>query len=119
MKKMTTALLLILLLVVGCGSAKPVFEVETAPDFKDGETSSFVVKATMDGKRITGINMIAILEMVKMDHGVIEVELSDNGDGTYTGDVSLSMAGEWIAEVQAEKDGKSYDQVLTFDVKER
>lgn len=110
---------ILLLLLVGCGGTSSIdFTVEKAPLYKDGESYIMIIQATDDDGIVTGLDLVATLEMAKMDHGVIEVTFTDNNDGTYEGEVTLPMAGEWIADVKAELNGKTYEKVLTFDVKE-
>ena len=106
-----------LIMLTSCGSS-PEFKVDTAPKYKVDVTYPIILSATENGDAVTGLDIVATLEMAKMDHGVIKVEFDDNGDGTYTGEVELPMGGEWIANVEAEQDGKTYDDMLTFDVKE-
>lgn len=120
MKRMTFIAIgtMLMLLIAGCGGGSIDFSVETPPKYKDGEAYEMVVKAEDNGESVTGLNMIATLEMAKMDHGIIEVVFSDNGDGTYVGEVELPMAGEWIAALEAEEDGEVYETTLTFDVTE-
>lgn len=108
----------VMLMVAGCGGASPEFSVDTAPKYKDGESYPITLSVTDNGEAVTGMDILATLEMEKMDHGTIEVSFDDNGDGTYTGEVELPMGGEWIAGIEAELDGKTYDEILTFDVKE-
>lgn len=95
------------------------FSVDKAPIYQNEVASEFIVKVTESEEDVSGLTLTASLEMAKMDHGSIDVSFVDNGDGTYTGDVELSMAGEWIADIRADKDGKIIEDVLTFDVKER
>lgn len=104
-------------MLTSCGSS-PEFKLNTAPKFKVDVTYPIILSATENGDAVTGLDIVVTLEMAKMDHGVIKVEFDDNGDGTYSGDVELPMGGEWIANVEAEQDGKTYDDMLTFDVKE-
>lgn len=120
MKRLTLVItgIVLMLLIAGCGGADLDFSVETPPKYKDGEAYEMVIKAEDNGEPVTGLEMTATLEMAKMDHGIIEVVFSDNGDGTYVGDVELPMAGEWIAALEAEKDGETYEMTLTFDVTE-
>ncbi len=103
----------------GCGASKVDITVEQAPVYEGESSSEFIVKATEADEGVSGLTIQATLEMAKMDHGVIEVTFIDNGDGTYTSDVELPMAGEWIADVRADHNGKEIEEVLTFDVKER
>src|SRR5690625_1704084 len=81
------AILLMSLLFVACSPVKVDLSLEKAPRYKDGESYPMVIKA-MEGKEgVTGLHIMATLEMAKMDHGVIEINFTDNGDGTYSGEV--------------------------------
>ena len=106
-----------LIMLSGCGSS-PEFEVETAPKYKDEVAYPITLKVTEDGEPVQGMDILATLEMAKMDHGIIEVNFTDVGDGTYSGEVELPMGGEWIANIEAELNGDTFDDVVTFDVKE-
>ncbi|WP_438316481.1 FixH family protein [Sporosarcina sp. FA9] len=116
MKKLIFVVMFMLLVISGCDSNKMVVSLEKAPEYTGGVISEFVVKIKEADNAVTGLDVIATLEMAKMDHGVIEVVMVDTGDGSYAGDVELPMAGEWIADVKV--NNKS-ENILTFDVKER
>lgn len=118
MKKWMVTILTICFILVGCGGANMEFAVEEPPKYKDGVSYPMVISVSESGEMVTGMEIVATLEMAKMDHGVIEVVFSDRGDGTYEGEVELPMAGEWIANVNADYDGDTYEEVLIFDVKE-
>lgn len=119
MKKLFIPLLIVLLTVTGCGSTALSFTLEQAPEFQKGELSEFIIKVTEGDKGATGLSIIALLEMEKMDHGVIEVQLEDIGDGLYKGSAELSMGGDWLVELKTESGKKTVEEVLTFEVKER
>ncbi|WP_307257618.1 FixH family protein [Oikeobacillus pervagus] len=118
MKKRIFALLMLVIVLAGCKAGGVDFSIETAPSHKYGQSFPIVIKAVEGSEAVTGLEITANLEMAKMDHGEIEVHFTNNGDGTYEGEVELPMAGEWIAEVQAEKDGETYEGTLEFDVEE-
>lgn len=119
MKKVFAVMLITVLLAAGCGSSNMDFAVDTAPDFKEGQTSDFIIKVTDEGKGVTGLSVTATLEMEKMDHGTIEVAMEDIGNGQYKGSVKPAMPGEWIADIKVESGSKTIEKVLTFEVKER
>lgn len=116
MKKITLAVLALVIVLVGCKSDGVDFSMETAPGYKDGKAFPIVIKAVDGSQSVTGLKITASLEMAKMDHGTIELQFTDNGDGTYQGEVELPMAGEWIADIHAEKDGNIYEDSVVFDV---
>ena len=94
------------------------FSVDNEPIFKEGEAQEIVLSATEGEEGVTGMNITGKLEMAKMDHGVIEATFSDNGDGTYRAEADLPMGGEWMMDMEAEKDGETYEEVITFQVSE-
>lgn len=123
MKKIRLAVFIVIVMVglltlTGCGSSSLDFTIETVPKYKAGESSPISLTVTDGGEAVAGLDIVATLEMEKMDHGIIDVEFTDEGDGTYTGDVELPMGGEWIASIEAEQDDKTYDDLLTFEVKD-
>ncbi|MFS0576078.1 FixH family protein [Sporosarcina sp. 179-K 3D1 HS] len=118
MKKFLIPLFALLFLLSGCGSSKVDFAVEQSPDYRDGETSEMIIRVTEGDEPVSGLSVLATLEMAKMDHGVIEVHFDDIGDGLYSSHVELPMGGEWIATVQADTGKKVLEEVVTFDVKE-
>jgi len=118
MKRFIGIILILVFVLAGCGGSKMDVTVEEIPKYKNGIPYPIVL-SVMDGdEAVTGLEIIATLEMARMDHGTIEVVFSDIGDGTYEGEVELPMAGEWIANIVLTLDGKTYDEILTFDVTE-
>jgi len=118
MKKLQILLFTFLLLLVGCGSGNMDVAVEKAPDYKDGEPSEMTLLISHGDDPVSGLTVVATLEMAKMDHGVIEVHFDDQGDGLYSGEVELPMGGEWIATVELDNGKKTAEEIITFDVKE-
>lgn len=119
MRKLIALLVFVSLFTVACGGGgKFTVDVEEAPTYKDGESSPIVFSLSDGDELITGADMSATLEMARMDHGTIEVIFTDVGDGTYSGEVELPMAGEWIANVIINVDGKEVEKTVTFDVNE-
>ncbi|HLS59768.1 MAG TPA: FixH family protein [Virgibacillus sp.] len=116
-KRSVIAILLMSFLFVACSPVKVDLSLEKAPRYKDGESYPMVIKA-MEGKEgVTGLHIMATLEMAKMDHGVIEINFTDNGDGTYSGEVELPMEGEWIGDFRIDENGEIYETTIQFDVK--
>lgn len=118
MKRLIGIMLLIGFVLVGCGGGKMDVTVEEPPKYEDGVAYPFVLSVTEADEGVTDLEIIATLEMARMDHGIIEVVFEDLGGGTYEGEVELPMAGEWIAEVVVTKDGKTFDETVVFDVDE-
>lgn len=118
MKKLVGLILIFAITLSGCGGGNVDIVLKEAPHYKDGVAYPIVLSVTEADEGIFGAEVMATLEMEKMDHGLIDIVFTDLGDGTYEGEVELSMAGEWIATVVVERDGKTYEEILTFDVKE-
>ena len=119
MKKVSLFIGLFVLMLAGCNSASLNLEMSKEPVYEEGTSSEMVVRFTKDGEPVEGLSVTASLEMAKMDHGEIEVDLVDQGDGNYSGDVTLPMGGEWIAEVKADSEDEKAEELITFDVEER
>lgn len=119
MKKFSTLLCLALLLLTGCNASKLTIEVEQPPIYVDGTPSEIVLSITKDGEAVSGLSVKVDLEMAKMDHGHIQVEMTEVGDGRYAGEVELPMGGEWLADVKAESDDNKAEDLITFEVEER
>lgn len=119
MKKLTAFCTFLLFILTGCSSGSDYdITMKTAPKY-NGETDfPIVIEVSENGKPVEGLAITSFLEMAKMDHGTIEVKYQDKGNGLYESNVELPMAGEWIANFEAEKDGKSIEKMLNFDVQE-
>ncbi|WP_191126277.1 FixH family protein [Cerasibacillus terrae] len=119
MKKIYLALLTILvILLTACGAEEIEWTVKQAPVFKPEVASEMIIEAKKEGEALTGLEISGLLEMERMDHGIIEIVFTDNGDGTYSGEVELPMGGEWIIDLQAQEGDTTYEDVITFDVDE-
>ncbi|TQS74857.1 hypothetical protein DX933_08790 [Ornithinibacillus gellani] len=116
MKKVVAILLMLLLF--GCSSEAIDFTVERVSPYQAAEAITIVIQAEKNGTAIADLELSGQLEMAKMDHGTIEVVFTNQGDGMYEGEVELPMGGEWIIDLTAEMDGKTYEELLTFDVNE-
>jgi len=118
MKRLIAIILVLGLVLAGCGGAKMDVALEETPKYKDGVEFPIVLSVAEGDEAVTGLDIVATLEMARMDHGIIEVVFTDQGDGTYSGEVALPMAGEWIADVEMNQEGNTFDETLTFDVHE-
>jgi nitrogen fixation protein FixH len=109
--------LLFILFLPGCSSNSDYnISVKTEPKYKAGSSYPIAFEVTKDGQPVPDLKIIASLEMAKMDHGSIELTLTDQGGGLYESSVELPMAGEWIANIEAGIDGETIEKVITFDV---
>jgi hypothetical protein len=117
MKKLLAGFVLLIVFLTGCSSGSD-FEVtlKEAPKYKAGETYPVVIEVLQDGEPAAGLDFVAYLEMAKMDHGSIELDFKDKGNGIYESSVELPMAGEWIANIEGEADGSAFEHVITFEV---
>ncbi len=117
MKKLIAGILLLMLVLAGCGSGSD-FEVslKEAPKYKAGESFPVVIEILQNGKPASGLEFTAYLEMAKMDHGTLELNFEDKGNGIYESSVELPMAGEWIANIEGAADGSAFEHVITFEV---
>ena len=117
MKKWIAGLLLLMALLSGCSSAPDYqFTLKTTPKYKAEESYPVVIEVLNDGKPVEGLEFSAFLEMAKMDHGSIQLDFQDKGNGLYESSVELPMAGEWVATLEGEADGGAFEQVITFEV---
>ena len=117
MKKLIAVfMLLMLVLLAGCSSGTDIeVTLKEAPKYKAGETYPVVIEVLQDGEPAAGLDFVAYLEMAKMDHGTIELDFEDKGNGLYESSVELPMAGEWIANIEGESDGSAFEHVITFE----
>ncbi|MBT2645095.1 FixH family protein [Bacillus sp. ISL-41] len=117
MKKLLAGFVLLMALLAGCSSGSDYeINLKEAPKYKAGETYPVVIEILQDGEPAAGLDFAAYLEMAKMDHGTIELDFEDKGNGVYESSVELPMAGEWIANIEGEADGSAFEHVITFEV---
>ncbi|WLR50352.1 FixH family protein [Bacillus tianshenii] len=109
-------LLSLMIIVAGCNSAPNwSAKIEQAPYFKDGEASQLVVSVKEEGNEVKGLEVEAVLEMTKMDHDDLKVQLKEQDAGIYIGEIVLPMAGEWEAIVTMKDGEQETETVLTFE----
>ncbi len=71
------------------------------------------------GQPVSGLEISALFEMNRMDHGHIEAVFTDIDDGVYTGEAAFAMSGEWIASVTASEGGNDiWTETVIFEVGE-
>src|SRR5690625_7515160 len=96
MKRLIGIILVLVLVLAGCGGSKMDVTVEEIPKYKNGIPYPIVL-SVMDGdEAVTGLEIIATLEMARMDHGRFVVVFSDIGDGYYEGEVVFTKVSVWI-----------------------
>lgn len=117
MKKLVAGFVLLLVILAGCSSGSDVeVNLKQAPKYKVGESSPVLIEVLQNGEPASGLEFIAYLEMAKMDHGTIELDFKDKGNGIYESSVELPMGGEWVANIEGEADGSAFEHVITFEV---
>lgn len=119
MKRLVSLMIVVSLFLAACGGGSFDVSVEEPPVYEDGVEYPFVISVTDGGEGIEGLDILATLEMARMDHGIIEVHFTDAGGGIYEGEVALPMGGEWIANLEIDEDGKVSEETVVFDVAER
>jgi hypothetical protein len=105
---------LCILISTACSSPGWVATLQTPSGFEAEQPLPLVVEVNENGKPVTGLKMNGVLEMVKMDHGTIEVDFKEIGNGKYEGTVELPMGGDWNAILKMEKGNKSKEQTVAF-----
>jgi hypothetical protein len=116
-KKLIAGFMLLMVLLSGCSSGSDYeITLKQAPKYKAGESYQVVIEILQDGEPASGLEFSAFLEMAKMDHGSIELNFEDKGNGIYESSVELPMAGEWVANIEGEADGSAFEHVITFEV---
>ncbi|MBU8908330.1 FixH family protein [Desertibacillus haloalkaliphilus] len=112
--------LLLLPMVVAC-SATGDYEatIEEVPVYDAGESSLISILITDNEEAAAGLSASAFLEMSQMDHGVIEVQFDDQGNGLYESDVALPMGGEWLVTITITDGDHVAEDVLLFEVDEK
>lgn len=119
MKKMGFALITSLLfLLTACGSDNFTIDVEKELYFKQNEASSFAIKVTDENGPVEDLQIEATFAMVDMDHGTEEATFTSEGEGIYSTEIELPMAGEWEIVFNIDLDGETIEKVLEYDVKE-
>lgn len=111
--------LLLLAILAGC-SADPEYSIEvTKPIYHQPDKEiPFEVKVSEKDEAAAGLTVSAEFSMTNMDHGTTEVDLTEEEDGIYSGNVQLPMTGKYEIFFTLEKDGKKTEQVINYEVKQ-
>ena len=106
-------------LLAGCGSS-PSWNVELTSDdtYHPDQPLVFDLNVNEDGKGITGLEAVATLEMKNMDHGTLELEFKEQGEGHYTASGVLPMSGDWEAFVKVTDGQKKLEVIKSITIKE-
>ncbi|MEK4146036.1 FixH family protein [Robertmurraya sp. FSL W8-0741] len=118
MKKFLFALASLLFLLTACNKDSVAVEVEKDLYYEKDADSELVIKITDDNEPVSGLKVNAVLAMSDMDHGQIEADFKEIGEGIYSSEVKLPMAGKWEIVFTFDHNGKSVEKVITYDVKE-
>ncbi|MEH7011146.1 FixH family protein [Neobacillus niacini] len=118
-KVMRLTALLLLTLLAGC-SADPEYSIEvTKPIYQQADKEMpFEIKVTEKDEAAGGLTVSAVFSMSNMDHGTTEVELTEEEDGIYSGNIELPMTGKYEIFFIVEKDGKKAEKVINYEVKQ-
>lgn len=117
MKKLIAGFMLLMVILSGCSSGTDYeISLKQAPKYKAGESYPVEIEIMKDGKPADGLEFTAYLEMAKMDHGTIELNFEGKGNGVYESSVELPMAGEWVANIEGDADGSTFEHLITFEV---
>lgn len=118
MKKFLFALASLLFLLTACNKNSVVVEVEKDLYYEKDTASELVIKITDGHDPVSGLKVNAVLAMSDMDHGQVEAAFKEIGEGIYSSEVELPMAGKWEIVFTFDHNGKSVEKVITYDVKE-
>ncbi|WP_017756240.1 FixH family protein [Calidifontibacillus oryziterrae] len=118
MKKVFVSLFVIgLFIISGCNTLeKWQVEIVEIPNAATNKESPVSFKISKEGKPATDLSVNATFEMEKMDHGTIEVDLSEQANGIYSGEVSLPMDGEWQAFLDISDGNNRSEEIISFTV---
>lgn len=108
----------LLVLLAGCGNDNLTIDVEKDLYFKQNEALPFAIKVSDDNGPVEDLKIKGTFAMVDMDHGQEEATFKSEGEGIYSTEVQLPMAGKWEIVFYIDQDGKTIEKVLEYDVKE-
>ncbi|WP_040206815.1 FixH family protein [Neobacillus jeddahensis] len=117
-KRIVSALMLLLVLILAGCSNGPEYNVKFTKDvyFQKDTELPFEIKVTENKKAVTGLNASVEFAMTEMDHGTYKVKLTEGKDGTYSGKVALQMSGKYEAAFTFEKDGEKSEKIIDVQV---
>jgi len=117
MRKLAVFLFSLLFLFTGCSNGDWEVVIKTTPFYKEGVAAPFVVQLKENGKLAKQVKVHVTFEMSNMDHGKIEVDLHEKGNGIYEGNIQLPMEGDWEALLVIEKGNDKVEKLLKMHVK--
>lgn len=117
MRKLVAFILSCFFLLAGCSNRDWEVTVKTTPFYKEGVAAPFAVQIKTNGKPVKQLTVHATFEMVNMDHGKIEVDLNEKGNGVYEGNVQLPMEGDWEALLLIQHGKEKVEKMLKMHVK--
>lgn len=116
---MLLASLLSGLLLAGCSSGPDwTLSLEAPEKFVSGREITLKLNVQEKNKPVTGLQVSAQLEMKKMDHGTVDVDFQEKGDGVYEGKTMLEMGGEWTAIVRLSDKQQQKESIASFSIQE-
>lgn len=105
------------ILLAACNKAgNYTMDLMNEPNYERGEKTTFVFRVVENGDPVKDLEITALLEMNRMDHGHIEVDFVHVGDGTYEGEAELAMPGEWIATMTIVSGSDEFEKIVEFEV---
>lgn len=119
MKKICIVFISVFLLILSaCSSDTLEIEIKDDIYIQQGAASLFVINVTDENGAVKDLKIDAVFSMISMDHGKATASFKDLGDGDYSTEIELPMEGEWEIVFNVEKDGKTIEKVLSYEVKE-
>lgn len=117
-KILISCAVVLLFMLASCSSGSSLNVIVANGTYFQEDKSPFKIKVTDKDQPIEGLDISAEFAMVDMDHGTSEATFTDEGDGVYVTEVELPMAGEWEIVFNIDQDGKSFEKVIQYDLKE-
>jgi hypothetical protein len=107
-----------LFLLTACSSNKNYqVSLNEPATFTKGQATFLSFQITDNqNEPVTGLQVKAGLEMVKMDHGTTEVSLQEEKEGIYEGKVELPMEGEWQVTLELKDGNETVEKVIDIMV---
>lgn len=111
------SIIALFVMLAGC-SAKPNINIETTKPlyFSKDKEMPLEIKVTEDGKAAKDLKINAKISMVGMDHGTIDVTFKEEKNGLYQANAKVSMPGKWEAVYTIDREGKTVEKVVQYEV---
>ncbi|WP_458415125.1 FixH family protein [Schinkia sp. CFF1] len=113
---MLSLAILAVMIMSGCSSPNWEVAIQAPTKFQEGVPSQLLLEISGNGKPATGLQVHGILEMARMDHGTIEVDFKETGNGQYESTAELPMNGEWNAILEISNGKTKAEKTVNFNV---